>query len=111
MRNLKQGDIIYTDINPTVGHEQSGKRPAVVLNNKSCDKFSAMTIICPITSNNREYPTKVELKNTKTKGFVLCDQIRALDLSNRSYTYLESMDDDTLWDVIDCVRSLIEKLP
>jgi mRNA-degrading endonuclease toxin of MazEF toxin-antitoxin module len=109
VRKLIQGDIIFIDINPTIGHEQSGKRPVVVLNNKSCDKFSTMTIICPITSNSRKYPTKVELKNTQTKGFVLCDQIRALDLSTRSYTYLESMDDDTLWDVIDCVRGLIEK--
>jgi mRNA-degrading endonuclease toxin of MazEF toxin-antitoxin module len=110
VRNLKQGDIVYTDLYPTIGHEQTGKRPVVVLGNKSCDKYSEMTIICPITSNKREYPTKVELRNTKTKGFVLCDQIRALDFSNRNYRYLESLDDDTLWDVIDCVRSLIEKL-
>jgi mRNA interferase MazF len=110
VRSLRQGDIIYTDLFPTVGHEQSGTRPVVVLGNRSCDKYSSMTIVCPITTNSRLYPTKIELKNTKTKGFVLCDQIRALDLSERDYTYAETLDEDTLWNVIDCVNSLIEIL-
>jgi mRNA interferase MazF len=110
VRNLKQGDIVYTDLYPTVGHEQSGTRPVVVISNKSCDKYSEMTIVCPITTNNRLYPTKVELRNTKTKGFVLCDQIRSLDMTERDFTYVEALDDDTLWNVIDTVIGLINLL-
>jgi mRNA interferase MazF len=67
-----------------------------------------MTIVCPITSTNRKSPAQIELKHTKTKGFVLCDQVRSLDLYEREFRYIEKMDADTLWDVIDCVRSLIE---
>jgi mRNA interferase MazF len=110
VKRLRQGDIVYTDLFPTIGHEQSGMRPVIVLNNISCDAVSNMTIAAPITSTNRNNPTQIELTKTKTKGYVLCDQIRALDLSERSFTYTEACDDDTLWEIVDCVTSLIEVL-
>ncbi|MDR0903023.1 MAG: type II toxin-antitoxin system PemK/MazF family toxin [Ruminococcus sp.] len=110
MKKLVQGDIVYTDLYPTVGHEQSGIRPVLILGNASCDKFSGMSIICPITTNTREYPTKVEILGNKIKGFVLCDQIRALDFSEREYTYIETIDEDTLWNVVDTVEGLINIL-
>jgi mRNA interferase MazF len=110
VKSLKQGDIVFTDLYPTVGHEQSGNRPVLVLSNKSSDKYSSMTIVCPITTNDRVYPTKVVLKNTNTKGFVLCDQIRALDMTTRNFTYVENLDEETLWNVIDIVTGLIKIL-
>ena len=47
---VKQGDIIWLDFNPQTGHEQSGRRPAVVVSNESFNRFSKMAIVCPITN-------------------------------------------------------------
>jgi len=47
---VKQGDIIWLDFNPQTGHEQNGRRPAVVVSNESFNRFSKMAIVCPITN-------------------------------------------------------------
>ena len=46
-----QGDIVYLDFNPTKGHEQKGKRPAIVISNNVFNKNTKMAMVCPITSN------------------------------------------------------------
>ena len=61
----KQGDIAFLDFNPTKGHEQAGKRPCIVISNNVFNKNTKMTIVCPITSNEKEFPTHYLLKNTK----------------------------------------------
>ena len=107
---VKQGDIIVMSLDPTKGHEQSGYRPALVINNAVHSKNSSMTLICPITNTNRQNIMHVKLTKTKTKGFVLCDQIRAVDLSSRKFKTLEVMDYDTLWDVCDIVKGAVDIL-
>ena len=53
----KQGDIVYMDFNPTKGHEQKGKRPAMIISNDVFNINTKMAILCPITSNTKEFPT------------------------------------------------------
>lgn len=53
----KQGDIVFLDFNPTKGHEQAGKRPAVVISTNVFNQNTKMIIVCPITSSNKEFPT------------------------------------------------------
>jgi mRNA interferase MazF len=107
---VKQGDIIVIDLDPIKGHEQAGYRPALVINNAMHSKNSSMTLICPITNTNRQNIMHVELTKTITKGFVLCDQIRAVDLSNHKFKTVEILDDDTLWDACDIVKGAVDVL-
>ena len=80
----KQGDIIYIDLNPTKGHEQRGTRPAIVISNNVFNTNTKMAIVCPITSNIKEFPTHYILEDTvKIKGAVLCEHIRSIDYDNR----------------------------
>ena len=58
----KSGDIVYLDFNPTKGHEQNGFRPAIVLSNDVFNSFTKMVIVCPITTNIKEFPTHHLLK-------------------------------------------------
>lgn len=53
---VKQGDIIKINLDPRAGHEQAGYRPAVVVSNNFFNKVTNMTIVCPITNTNKEYP-------------------------------------------------------
>ena len=104
----KQGDIIKLNLNPTKGHEQKGYRPALVINNPSFSKASNMTIICPITNTNRNNPLHVELKDTETTGFIMCDQIKAVDLSTRDYIIIETINGSILWEVSDILKGCFE---
>jgi mRNA interferase MazF len=105
---LKQGAIIKTNLDPTLGHEQAGYRPVVVINNASHNLASNMTIVCPITRTYRRSAAHIKLTATKTIGYVMCDQVKAIDIRQRDYTVVEYMDNETLWQVVDTVQGLID---
>ena len=105
---VKQGDIIKINLNPTRGHEQAGYRPVIVVNNAVHSSASNMTIVCPITNTNRNNPLHVELKGLQTTGFVMCDQIRAIDIRARNYRIVETVDEDTLWEICDISKGSLD---
>jgi len=107
---VKQGSIIAIDLDPIKGREQAGYRPVLVINNSVHSENSNMTLICPITNTDRKSIMHVKLTKTATTGYVLCDQVRAVDLSSRKYKILEVLDQDTLWDVCDIVRGAVDVL-
>ncbi len=103
-------DIVYVDFNPIKGHEQSGVRPAIVISNNDFNKFTKMAILCPITSNTKEFPTHYLLKNTKKiKGSVLCEHLRSIDYETRKLKYVEKCSDDEFENILDLINSFIEK--
>ena len=104
---VTQGDILKINLDPTKGSEQSGFRPVIVINNASHSRASNMIIVCPITNTNRNNPLHVELKNLQTTGFVMCDQIRAIDIRARNYRTIEAVDKETLWEICDIVQGSI----
>ena len=90
-----QGDIVFIDFDPTKGHEQKGYRPAVVISNDIFNKNTKMVIVCPITSNEKEFPTHYNLKNSKkVKGSVLCEHIRSIDFEIRKLKYVEKLNNE-----------------
>jgi mRNA interferase MazF len=107
---VKQGYIIWLDFDPQTGHEQKGRRPALVVSNETFNKFSNLAIVCPITNTKKDYPFHVKLDNrTKTTGVVLCDQTRTLDINARNFEFIEKIPDEILLDIIDIISGFIEK--
>ncbi|MCL2318601.1 MAG: type II toxin-antitoxin system PemK/MazF family toxin [Treponema sp.] len=107
---VKQGSIILVDFDPQAGHEQKGKRPALVISNDLFNKYSEMAIVCPITNTDKNHPLHVRLNDTtKTTGVILCDQIKTMDIKARNYRHLENIPEDILESVLDIIFSLIEK--
>ncbi|MCL2834667.1 MAG: type II toxin-antitoxin system PemK/MazF family toxin [Treponema sp.] len=107
---VKQGSIIMVDFDPQLGHEQRGRRPALVISNEIFNKYSEMAIICPITNTDKNHPLYVKLnKKTKTTGVILCDQIKTMDIKARNFKILEDIPEDILENVLDIVFSLLEK--
>ena len=81
---IKLGDIFYANLNPTIGSEQDGIRPVLVVQNNKGNKFSPTVVIVPITSSltKNDLPIHVVLENTKDwekKSIALIEQIRTLD--------------------------------
>ncbi|MDO4289490.1 MAG: type II toxin-antitoxin system PemK/MazF family toxin [Eubacterium sp.] len=108
---VKQGDIIKVNFNPQAGHEQAGYRPALVISNNFFNQKTNLTIVCPITNTNNQFPLHIPLdRRTKTTGVILCEHVRALDLNARAYSVVEQLPKDLLKTVIDVVFSEIEIL-
>jgi len=106
---VKQGAIIWLDFDPQTGHEQKGRRPALIISNETFNNFSSLAIVCPITNTNKKHPFHVKLdKRTITTGVVLSDQSRTLDIKARNYEFIEIIPDDILLVVIDIVSGFIE---
>ena len=105
---VKQGDIIKLDLNPTKGHEQAEYRPVLVVSNASFSRVSNMILVCPITNNDRKSPIHVSLDGLMTTGFVMCDQVKAVDIQVRDYKIIETVDEDTLWEICDIIGGFVE---
>ena len=91
--NPEQGDIIKINFNPSIGHEQQGYRPAIVISNPLVSKFANIWICCPISHTKRDYPYYLKLPDSYiSDGKILIDQVKALDLTVRDFKYVESVD-------------------
>ena len=107
---VEQGDIIWLNFDPQTGHEQKGRRPALVVSNKTFNNFSNLAVVCPITNTNKKNPFHIKLDNrTKTTGVILCDQSRTLDIKAHNYEFIEKIPDDILFEVIDIISGFLEK--
>ena len=106
----KQGDVIFLNFNPTKGHEQAGFRPAVVISNNVFNQNTKMVMVCPITSNDKYFPTHYNLEDTKNiHGAVLCEHIRSIDYESRNVKFVEKLSDNDFLSVITLLDVCIEE--
>lgn len=106
---FEQGDIVYLDFDPQAGHEQKGRRPALVVSNDLFNRVSSLTMVCPITHTDRGHPFHVRLdQRTKTDGVVMCDQSRMLDLTSRHASFEEKAPSDLVAEAVDLITGFIE---
>lgn len=105
----EQGDIIYLDFDPQAGHEQKGRRPALVVSNNLFNRVSNLTMVCPITHTDRGHPFHIRLDGrTKTTGVILCDQARMLDLNSRRASFEEKAPADVTAEAVDLIVGFVE---
>ena len=106
----KQGDVVLLDLKPIKGHEQAGVRPAVVISTNIFNASTKMVILCPITSNNKDFPTHYQLKDTKkVHGSVLCEHVRSIDYEIRNLKFIEKLSDYDFLCVITLLNACIEE--
>lgn len=84
-----RGDIVWLNFTPQTGHEQRGKRPALILSPKIYNEKTSLCICLPITTKVKGYPFEVALpKELEVQGVVLSDQIKNLDFVAREATFI-----------------------
>lgn len=76
---IKQYELVLVNLDPTIGSEMKKTRPCAVISPNEMNKYLQTIVVAPITSSSKPYPTRVEIKQTKTKGWVVLDQIRTVD--------------------------------
>ena len=97
----ERGQIVWLNFNPQRGHEQAGRRPALVISPASYQEVSNCILVCPITSNIAPWPWKVPLNEGKVSGAILVDQLKSVDREARNIEPTEQfIPEDTLAEVL-----------
>jgi mRNA interferase MazF len=106
----ERGDIVWLQFNPQAGHEQSGRRPALVVSPKSYNQKVGLALFCPITAHVKGYPFEVVFpEDHKVSGVVLSDQIKSLDWRVRNAKRLTRAPKDVIDEVLAKILTLLEK--
>lgn len=105
---VRQGDIIYLELNPTKEHEQQGFRPCLCVSNNLVYDYSNLIIIAPISNTKREYPLYYSLENYNISGKVLIDQLRSVDPSKRRIKFVEKIKQSDLENILDIAKLIFE---
>lgn len=108
---MKRGDIYMVSLDPTMGHEQQGQRPVLIVSPTAFNEATKVPVVLPITSGGeftRRMGFAVPLSGTKTTGVVRCDQPRVLDIAARGGRKVEALPAEILEEVLARVGTLFE---
>lgn len=111
--NLEFGDIIKINFSPSKGHEQRGYEPGLVISDPITQKeLNGLVTVVPITSSTSTFFTRINLDeyNIQTKGDLLMDQVKVLDLSERQYAFIEKAPKEVLSKCNIIFNAIYEKL-
>ena len=102
------GDVVWLTFGPQAGHEQRGRRPALILSPRAYNLKARLAIACPITSHVKGYPFEVALPpGSRIAGVVLADHVKNLDWQARRVVFEARAPSDTVTDVRERLRVLL----
>ncbi len=102
-----RGDIVWITLNPQAGHEQSGRRPALVLSPKAYNAKVGLAILCPITSQVKGYPFEVLIPDDMPiAGVMLSDQVKSLDWRAWEAEWICTLPVEVTQEVLDKLETL-----
>jgi mRNA interferase MazF len=103
-----RGDIVFTDFDPSAGHEQAHKCPALVLSPEQFNKQIQLALVAPITTRLRGHGFEVNLGDkTRTKGVVLCQQVKTIDYDSLGVEFIEKAPQNVIDEALARVRALV----
>lgn len=102
------GDIVILSFDPQSGHEQKGRRPALIVSNKVFNRHLGLSYACPITNTKRDFPFHVKLDSKKLTGYIMVEQLKSIDYNSRNIKFVEKVKKETLEEVLAIVESIIE---
>lgn len=102
---MERGEIWLVSLDPTAGHEQSGKRPVLIVSPASFNKFTRLPVVVPVTSGGNfartaGFAVSLDGAGTRTTGVIRCDQPRTIDMVARSGKRLERIPDSVTNEVL-----------
>jgi mRNA interferase MazF len=95
------GDFIWLDFDPQSGHEQMGKRPALVVSHTEFNQHRGLILVCPVSNTNRKNPFYVHIpEGEAVTGVLMADQLRSLDYKSRGAELIATCPKDLLMEVL-----------
>ncbi|WP_274365620.1 endoribonuclease MazF [Paenibacillus thermotolerans] len=103
-----RGDLVWLQFNPQAGHEQAGKRPALVISPAAYNGKVGLSLLCPVTSKRKGYPFEVLIpQDLPIEGVILADQVKSLDWQSTQAAFISKVPQETLLEVISKMDLLI----
>ena len=97
----EKGDFAVLSFDPRAGHEQKGRRPALVISNTLFNRHTRMAMVCPITSTFRNIPFHVAVpEESSLTGYIMVEQVKSVDYASRRIKFVERAPDFTLDEVL-----------
>jgi len=104
----ERGDAIWINFNPQAGHEQAGRRPAIVLSPQNYNGKVGLCLLCPITNKAKGYPFEVSIPaDSSVTGVVLSDQAKSLDWRVRNAEFIAELPETVTSEVLKKLKSLL----
>jgi mRNA interferase MazF len=104
-----RGDVVWVSLNPQAGHQQAGRRPALVLSPQSYNGKVGLALFAPIISQVKGYPFEVAVPTgMAVSGVILADQIKTLDWRARRVEFIGSLSQSTVLAALKRARMLLE---
>lgn len=104
----KQGDIVALTFDPQSGHEQKGRRPAMIVSNKVFNQHLGLAYACPITNTKRDFPFHVKVNSEQITGFIMVEQMKSIDYTSRKIKFIEKAKQETIDEVLSIVESITQ---
>jgi mRNA interferase MazF len=105
-----RGEAVWLTFDPQAGHEQAGRRPAVVLSPRIYNERTGLAILCPVTTRIKGYPFEVLLpEGLEISGAILADQLRSLDWKARRAAHICTLPADTTDQVLGKLEPLLKR--
>lgn len=103
-----RGDVVWISLSPQAGHEQAGRRPALVISPAAYNGKVGLAILCPITSQVKGYPFEVSIPSgLEVSGVVLSDQVKSLDWRARKAAFICKLPQTATLEVLDKLGTLL----
>jgi mRNA interferase MazF len=103
-----RGDVVWLELSPQAGHEQAGRRPAVVVSPAAYNRKAGLALLCPITSQIKGYPFEVSLpSDLDVSGVVLSDQIKSLDWRARKARRFAELPSEVMSEILGKLQALV----
>ncbi|MBZ5637474.1 MAG: endoribonuclease MazF [Acidobacteriia bacterium] len=104
-----QGDAVWITLNPQAGHEQAGRRPAVVVSPAAYNRKVGLALVCPITSQVKGYPFEVRIPaGLGVAGTILSDQVKSLDWRARKASLICALPAGVVGETLGKLKTLLE---
>jgi mRNA interferase MazF len=107
-----KGDFVILSFDPQSGHEQQGRRPAMVISNQLFNKATGLAIVCPITHTNRGIPFHVSVPpQSSLTGYIMVEQVKSVDFVSRQIKFVEKAPVETVMDVLGILDAAVYQNP
>ncbi len=103
-----QGDIVALNFNPQSGHEQKGRRPAIIISNKIFNQHLGLAFACPITNTKRDFPFHIEIESENITGYIMGEQMKSIDYNSRNINFIEKASQKTVNQILGIIDSIIQ---
>jgi mRNA interferase MazF len=105
----RKGDFISLTFDPQSGHEQKGRRPALVLSNDLFNQATNLALVCPLTTTDRQIPFHLVVPaGIKVSGFVMIERVKSVDYTTRQAKFIQKASNELLADALSILDACLK---